>query len=453
VTSFQTSEISFPGCTTFRINPLISSEILKQIERSATTKFVLLILSESKITITQSAFERMSTVAESTEAGIIYSDYFDNDNNNLNPHPLIDYQAGSVPDSFNFGHILFLRKEILSKCINDPEECYRYSGLYSLRLNISLKYPIIRIPEFLYTAEKTGLNYNQFDYVDSKNRIVQVEMEQVFTKYLKRINAFIKQSFQELDLCSESFKNEVSVIIPVKNRVKTVSDAVNSALKQKTNFPFNVIVINNHSADGTTEALSVISQSNKNLINIIPDAKYHGIGGCWNEGINHDECGRFAIQLDSDDVYYDDNTLQKIVNVFRQEKCAMVIGSYKLSDFEFKPIPPEIIDHREWTAENGMNNALRINGFGAPRGFYTPVLRRNLFPDVSYGEDYAVGLALSRQYKVGRIFEPIYICRRWEGNSDSKLSVEKENYYNYYKDKIRTLEILIRQNLSAGEHV
>ena len=277
-------------------------------------------------------------------------------------------------------------------------------------------------------------------------------MEQAFTDHLKRINAFIKPTGKELNLNSSTFKNEVSVIIPVKNRVRTISDAVKSALNQNTDFPYNLIVVDNHSDDGTAEVLKSLAVSNKNLIHLIPEGVNLEIGGCWNEGIHHVDCGKFAVQLDSDDIYADENTLRKVVNVFRKEKCAMVIGSYKLTDFQYNLIPPGTIDHREWSEKNGLNNALRINGLGAPRAFFTPIIREINFPNVSYGEDYAVGLAISRCYKIGRIYEPVYICRRWEGNSDSFLSIEKENTYNFYKDKIRTLEILIRQNLNTGEH-
>ena len=277
-------------------------------------------------------------------------------------------------------------------------------------------------------------------------------MEQVFTNYLKRTHSFIRPDFNKIDLYKPVFDNEVSVIIPVKDRVRTISDAINSAINQNTDFPFNVIVVDNKSTDGTTDILRELSVLNNNLVHIIPAGENLGIGGCWNEGIHHSECGRFAVQLDSDDIYSDEKSLQKIVNVFRKEKCAMVIGSYKLTDFEFNIIPPGIIDHKEWTEENGCNNALRINGFGAPRAFFTPIVREINFPDVSYGEDYAVGLAISRRYKIGRIYEPIYICRRWEGNSDSCLSIEKENSNNNYKDKVRTLEIFARENLNTGEY-
>jgi hypothetical protein len=420
--------------------------------RSANSEFILLIISESEIELGQYAYERISSLAYAFNSGIIYSDYFDKENDLLTPHSLIDYQTGSVRDNFNFGHIMFFKKDIFSEAVNELKDGDKYSGLYSLRLNISIKYPIIRIPEYLYSATGNRISEKHFEYVDSKNKDVQIEMEEVFTDYLKRINAFIKSPVDDLDLYSQDFKNEVSVIIPVKNRIRTISEAINSALSQKGNFSFNLIVVDNHSDDGTTEVLKTLAKSNKNLIHVIPGGINLGIGGCWNEGINHADCGRFAVQLDSDDIYSDDNTLQKIVDIFRKEKCAMVIGSYKLTDFQYNPIPPGIIDHREWTKENGFNNALRINGLGAPRAFFTPIIKEITFPNVSYGEDYAAGLAISRCYKIGRIYEPIYICRRWEGNSDSFLSIEKENTYNFYKDKIRTLEILIRQHLNAGEH-
>jgi hypothetical protein len=446
------TEFGFPNCTVIKINPLTSCKTLKQINKTATTEFLLLIISESELEFGSYAYKRIASLAGSINSGIIYSDYFDNENNLMTPHPLIDYQPGSIRDNFNFGYIMFFRKNIFSEVAEGLNDKYKYAGLYSLRLNISTKYPIIRIPEYLYSVAGNTSSENQFGYVDSRNKNVQVEMEEVFTDYLEKINALVRPPIKEVDLYSINFKNEVSVIIPLKNRVRTISDAINSALSQKCDFPFNIIVVDNHSDDGTTEALDFIAKSNKNIIHLIPTAINLGIGGCWNEGINHGDCGRFAVQLDSDDIYSDEFTLQKIVNVFRKEKCAMVIGSYKLTDFEFNTIPPGIIDHREWTAANGLNNALRINGFGAPRAFYTPIIREINFPNVSYGEDYAVGLAISRQYKSVRIYEPIYICRRWEGNSDSKLSIEKENCYNFYKDKIRTLEIIIRTQLNKSKH-
>jgi glycosyltransferase involved in cell wall biosynthesis len=446
------SEINFPNCNVYKIDPLCSSETLIRIDKSATSEFILLIISESEIELGQFEYERISGLSQTLNAGIIYSDYFDYENDFLTPHQLIEYQTGSVRDNFNFGHILFFRKNIFAEAVNGLNANYKYAGLYGLRLNVSIKYPIIRIPEYLYSTRGKKIDENQFDYVDSKNKEVQTEMEEAFTEYLKRISALLSPHTDDLDLYGLDFKYEVSVIIPVKNRVRTIIEAVNSALGQKCNFPFNIIVVDNHSDDGTTEALSLLAKERNNLIHLIPLRLDLGIGGCWNEGISHPDCGRFVIQLDSDDIYSDDNTLQKVVNKFREEKCAMVIGSYKLTDFQYNLIPPGIIDHREWTEKNGLNNALRINGLGAPRAFFTPIIRTIKFPNVSYGEDYAAVLAIIRSYKIGRIYEPIYICRRWEGNSDSLLSIEKENSYNFYKDKIRTIEILIRQKLNSKIH-
>jgi glycosyltransferase involved in cell wall biosynthesis len=240
---------------------------------------------------------------------------------------------------------------------------------------------------------------------------------------------------------------EASVIIPVRNRVRTIEDAVRSALDQETNFKYNVIVVDNHSTDGTTDILNHFHH-NERLVHIIPERDDLGIGGCWDLAINHPKCGRFAVQLDSDDLYSGPDTLQKIVDKFYEEQCGMVIGSYRMTDFQLNTLPPGVIDHKEWTDENGHNNALRVNGLGAPRAFYTPLLRSIGMPNVSYGEDYAVGLAISRNYHIGRIYEPVYLCRRWEGNSDSSLSIEKLNANNTYKDSIRTREFIIRQSIS-----
>jgi hypothetical protein len=445
--------LNLPECTAFKIDSICSSETLINISNSAKSKFILLIISESEIALMPYAYERISDLANLCKAGIVYTDYIDINNNKPSPHSLIDYQFGSVRDNFNFGHLMFFRNDVFSEALKELNKEYKYAALYSLRLYISSKYPIIRIPEFLYTSVGKPEMEKQFAYVDSKNRDVQIEMETAFTDYLKRISAFIKPFRNRLDLFSESFQNEASVIIPVKNRLRTITEAVYSALSQKTKFPFNVIVVDNYSEDGTTELLKSLAQSNNKLIHLIPSDTNLGIGGCWNTGIHSRECGRFAVQLDSDDIYSDETTLQNIFNVFRNEACAMVIGAYTLTDFQFKLIPPGIIDHSEWTVENGFNNALRINGLGAPRAYFTPILRKINFPNVNYGEDYSVGLAISRNYNIGRIYDPIYICRRWEGNSDAMLSTEKENEFNFYKDKIRTLEILIRQNMKIGKHV
>lgn len=309
---------------------------------------------------------------------------------------------------------------------------------------------MVKLNEYTYTVEENDVRKSgekQFDYVNPKNREVQIEMEKAATDHLKKINSYLSvKNFKEIIFENQNFPCEASIVIPVKNRVKTISSAVESALNQKTDFKYNVIVVDNFSNDGTTEILRNIAERDNRLVHLIPDRKDLLIGGCWNLAVHNENCGKFAVQLDSDDLYKDENTLQKIVDKFYEEKCSMVIGSYILTDFNLEEIPPGLIDHKEWTQENGPNNALRINGLGAPRAFYTPVLRRIEIPNVSYGEDYFLGLTISREYKIGRIFEPLYICRRWEGNTDSALSIEKINENNYYKDTLRTNEIIERKN-------
>jgi hypothetical protein len=356
-------------------------------------------------------------------------------------------------DDFNFGYVLFYNTEAFKNAAETTKKKYKYAGLYNTRLKISQNYNIIRIPEYLYSTvesdvRKTGVK--QFDYVDPKNRDLQIEMEHSVTEHLKAIGAYLKPEFDRIKLDEGNFEIEASVIIPVKNRVKTISDAIDSVLKQKTDFEFNLFVVDNYSNDGTTEKVNEYTKKDRRVILITPERKDLGIGGCWNEGVHHDNCGKFAVQLDSDDIYADANTLQKIVNTFRKEKCAMVIGSYKITNFNLEEIPPGLIDHKEWTADNGRNNALRINGLGAPRAFYTPIIRKYKIPNVSYGEDYALGLMISRNYQIGRIYEAVYMCRRWEGNTDAALDVPKLNAHNVYKDRIRTIEVLARKRKNAG---
>jgi glycosyltransferase involved in cell wall biosynthesis len=333
------------------------------------------------------------------------------------------------------------------------ENNFLHAGMYDLRLKISQFHKLIHIPELLYTEiepdiRKTG--EKQFDYVDPRNRAVQIEMEAACTDHLKRVKAWLQPVFKSIGFESQHFEYEASVIIPVKNRVKTIGDAVKSVLSLDAPFPFNLIIIDNYSSDGTTELIETFAKADKRVVHIIPERKDLGIGGCWNEGIFHDKCGKFAIQLDSDDLYIDNSVIKKIVDAFYKQQCAMVIGSYKMVNFNLEDIPPGLIDHREWSPENGRNNALRINGLGAPRAFYTPVFRTIRVPNVSYGEDYAVGLAISRHYQIGRIYEPLYLCRRWDENSDAALDVNKSNAHNLYKDKIRTIELFARQLLITG---
>ena len=430
------------------VDEIASSQSIRKISEQVKTDYVLLITKDTKIDFGSYSLERFLNVAKNTGAGIVYSDYYEIKENKLSKHPVIEYQLGSLRDDFNFGPVLLIKTEALKKAVSNFTYDFRFAGFYDLRLIISQDYPIIRIQEFLYTAIETDNRKSgekQFDYVDPKNRQVQLEMEKAVTNHLKRINAFLEPAFEPIVIDKNDFDIEASVIIPVRDRAKTIGDAIESVLKQSADFNFNLIIVDNHSTDGTTDVIKQAASKDKRIIHIIPERKDLQIGGCWNEGIMNENCGRYSIQLDSDDIYANENTLQKIVDTFKNEKCAMVIGSYKLTDFELNEIPPGLIDHKEWTPDNGKNNALRINGLGAPRAFYTPVLRKIKIPNVSYGEDYAVGLEISRNYQIGRIYDPIYLCRRWDGNSDAALDVEKVNSNNFYKDKIRTIEVLARQ--------
>ena len=430
------------------------SETIRQILETVSTPFILFINGSRQLEITEEAILNFVGEAGSSGSGWIYSDYYERQNGKLILHPLIDFQQGSVRDDFDFGYCSLIRTDIAKKYLQNPviqQTKLLYSGLYDLRLLISRYSNITKVAEPLYSVDmkpnEQSVN-NMFAYVDPRNRGVQIEMEKVFIKHLKEINAFIPAERKKSVSFNKTFRFESSVVIPVKNRVNTISDAISSALHQQCYFSFNVVVVDNHSTDGTAEKIKSIASKDDRIIHIIPEKTDLGIGGCWNEAIIHPDCGKFAVQLDSDDLYSDEDTLQKIIDKFYEESCAMVIGSYKLTDFNLKEIPPGVIDHSEWTDENGHNNALRINGLGAPRAFYTPVIREIKFPDVSYGEDYAVGLAISRQYKVGRIYEPIYLCRRWEGNTDASLSIEKQNANNLFKDSLRTKEIQLRQKMN-----
>ena len=436
---------ALPGCEYLSVKGFYSTDTMKTIAANANTEYTLFYLKQTPLKLGLYALERMVQIMENDKKnGIVYADHYQLINGELKQAPVIDYQLGSVRDDFDFGSMLLFSSSAFTKIADALREEYKYAGLYAMRLFISYKYSIVHINEYLYTEIETDTRKSgekQFDYVNPKNREVQIEMEAACTEYLKCIDAyFMPTSSRPVNLHSENFEFEASVIIPVRNRAHTIRDAVNSALNQRTTFSFNIIVIDNHSTDGTTEILQELS-SDKRLIHIIPQEHDLGIGGCWNKGICHEKCGKFAIQLDSDDLYKDESTLQKIVDTFYKESCAMVIGTYLMTDFQLNEIPPGIIDHKEWTPENGKNNALRINGLGAPRAFYTPILRDIKLPNTSYGEDYAIGLRISREYKIGRIYDVIYLCRRWEGNSDAALSTEKVNRNNFYKDRIRTWEI------------
>jgi hypothetical protein len=416
------------------------------------TDYVLLYSKSFPLDPGKFALKRMIRVCTSAGAGMIYSDYFENREGRLSPNPVIDYQEGSLRDDFNFGSLVIYRAAAFRDACKRMKLQYRYAGLYDLRLKVSQKHRLVHIPELLYTevepdTRKSG--EKQFDYVDPRNRTVQLEMENACTDHLKKIKAWLKPDFKKIRFGSGKFEYEASVIIPVKNRSRTIADAIESVLSQQAQFRFNLIVVDNFSTDGTTEIIRSFASKDKRVLHFIPERKDLGIGGCWNEAIMHKKCGKFAIQLDSDDLYIDRNVISRIVAAFYSQQCAMVIGSYKMVNFRLEDIPPGLIDHREWTPENGRNNALRINGLGAPRAFYTPVLREILVPNVSYGEDYAVGLAISRNYKIGRIYEPLYLCRRWEDNSDAALDVNKLNANNLYKDRIRTIELLARKKLKS----
>jgi hypothetical protein len=435
------------GCETIQTDSLQSSVTVAKIAEKSDTPYTLIYTKDSSLEMGQFALERFCAIAEDTRAGLVYSDYYEIKNGVRAAHPVIDYQEGSLRDDFNFGSVLFYNADYLKKAVAETDAEYLFAGLYNLRLKVSQQAELVHINEYLYTeveldTRKSG--EKQFDYVDPRNRAVQVEMETACTDHLKQIDGYLEPEFKTIAFGERFFPVDASVIIPVKNRVKTIGDAIRSVLIQKTSFPFNLIIIDNYSNDGTSELIEEFAKTDGKVVHIIPERNDLGIGGCWNEGVHDSRCGKFAVQLDSDDVYQDENTLQKIVDAFYEQNCAMVIGSYTMTNFAMETIAPGLIDHKEWTPENGRNNALRINGLGAPRAFYTPVLREIKVPNTSYGEDYALGLRISREYQIGRIYDSVYLCRRWDENSDASLDVVKMNGHNLYKDKIRTVELKAR---------
>ena len=442
------------GCEIIEIDHIQSTQTVERIADKSKANFTLIYQKSTVLQLGYFALERMIKIADDTNAGMVYADYIAITNGEKRNNPVIDYQKGSLRDDFNFGSLMLYNSTALKNAAKRmKKDSYNFAGLYDLRLKVSQKHELVHINEYLYTeieedTRKSGEKI--FDYVDPKNRKVQIEMEQACTQHLKDVHAYLEPDFEAIAFDKEDFEFEASVIIPVRNRIKTVKDAIESVLIQKTDFKFNLIVVDNHSTDGTTEALRQFAKQDPRVIHIIPTRNDLGIGGCWNMGVHHDKCGKFSVQLDSDDVYSDENTLQKIVDAFYEQNCAMVVGSYEMKDFDMNTIPPGIIDHKEWTPENGRNNALRINGLGAPRAFYTPVLRDIKVPNTSYGEDYALGLNISRTYQIGRIYDVLYLCRRWEGNSDASLDVVKMNEHNTYKDRIRTWELLARQKDSLA---
>jgi hypothetical protein len=443
-------EFDFKGVSVVRSSGFASTKAVKKMGLLANADFVLLYTKSHQLDLGRFALQRMIQVCEASGAGMVYSDYYENKDGHFAPHPVIDYQEGSLRDDFNFGSLMLFDAHAFRDACAGMERDFKSAGLYDLRLKVSQKYRLVHLPELLYTEVESDLRKSgekQFDYVDPKNREVQIEMEIACTDHLKAVKAFLKPDFSKIRFDEGSFDFEASVIIPVRNRVKTLGDAISSVLSQKCSFRFNLIIIDNHSSDGTTELIREYSAKDFRIVHLIPERRDLGIGGCWNEGIFDKNCGRFAIQLDSDDLYIDNNVINRIVEAFYSQQCAMVVGSYKMVNFNLQDIPPGLIDHKEWTPDNGRNNALRINGLGAPRAFYTPVLREIRIPNTSYGEDYAVGLAISRYYQIGRIMEPLYLCRRWDENSDASLDVGKMNAHNSYKDKIRTIEFIARKNL------
>ncbi len=425
------------------------SDFWKNLLDNATAEYTAVVTKVCALDFVPDALKRFCRVAEATQCDMLYSDYRQRHETTVVDKPTIDYQWGSVRDDFDFGSVLVFRTETLKTVVRQTETAYAYAALYDVRLRLSLSKLPVRINETLYTESTIDTRTSgekQFDYVDPKNRAVQLEMEQAFTAFLKKCGAYLAPEFSDVDFDAYCFATEATVLIPVRNRVKTIEDAIQSVLKQQTSFAFNLMVVDNHSTDGTSAIVARYAASDARVKHLQPERADLGIGGCWAYGVNHADCGRFVVQLDSDDVYSDEFTLQKIVDAFRRERCAMVIGSYTITDFEMNTIPPGLIDHSEWTEANGRNNALRINGLGAPRAFFTPVLRAIGIPNTSYGEDYALGLQISRHYKIGRIYESLYLCRRWHDNTDASLSVEKINANNAYKDKLRTIEMLARQH-------
>ena len=475
-------------------NPF-QTKVLRQMGEQTDTSYILLYTKRFELSLGYHALTRLITIAEDTEASMVYADHRQQlPTGEIQARPLIDYQLGSVRDDFDFGSLLLLRTaDVQAYFDQERQREYQYAGLYDLRLFLSRRMLPVHVSEPLYTEVETDMRLSgekQFDYVDPRNRARQIEMERACTRHLKAIGALLApDEFDEIKFDTEDFPVEATVVIPVRNRVRTIEDAIRSVLKQETTFPFNLIVVDNHSDDGTSAVIDSIMENGEwtmddgqwkmengqwtmdngkwemdsgpistaassmstihcPLIHLIPSRDDLGIGGCWNLAVHHPMCGRFVVQLDSDDLYSGTDTLQRIVDAFREQRAAMVIGSYRMTNFQLETLPPGLIDHREWTPQNGRNNALRINGLGAPRAFYTPVLRKIQIPNTSYGEDYALGLMIGRRYRIGRIFDELYLCRRWEGNSDAALSTEKVNKNNLYKDQLRTTEILARQALN-----
>ena len=451
-------DVNIDGATTLSAPTFYGSEMMKVVARNVTADYFLFVHPKA-VSLGYQALERMCSIAKGTAPAMIYSDNYSEQNGQLVKKPKIDLSLGGVRDDFDFGSVQLVSTSQLRESLDEhPDSEWTYAGWYELTLNMLRKkcqHSVLHLREYLYTETEVDFRKSgekQFDYVNPKNREVQIEMEKVCTEHLKRIGAYISSdTIADVNLEGSQFDVEASVIIPVRNRAKTIADAVQSALSQQTSFKYNVIVVDNHSTDGTGDIVRKIAVDEKRCILITPERNDLGIGGCWSLAFNDERCGKFAVQLDSDDLYSSPQTLQQIVDKFYAERCAMVIGSYRMCNFKLETLPPGIIDHKEWTDENGRNNALRINGLGAPRAFFTPLLRQNGMPNTSYGEDYALGLAFSRNYRIGRIYDELYLCRRWEGNSDAALTPEQVNTNNQYKDLLRTMEIIERQRLNNNK--
>lgn len=430
------------------MQPRTDTESVRRVAVSSAAAYTLIYTRPTELKWVHYGLERMVQVAEATGADMVYADHFNGDA----PAPVIDYQQGSLRDDFDFGGVQLYRTSALRDAVARMSSDYQFAGLYDLRLKVSQRGSIVHIPEFLYYEIDTDTRRSGeklFDYVDPRNRAVQIEMEQACTAHLKAVGAYLAPGcFKDIDLRSGDFEYEASVVIPCRNRVRTIADAIRSALGQRTSFPYNVIVVDDNSTDGTVEEILKFKDDPR-LVYVAQDPTWHAIGGNWNAALHHPKCGRFALQLDSDDMYSGPDTVQRFVDAFYAQDCAMVVGTYRITDFALNEIPPGVIDHREWTPENGRNNALRINGLGAPRGFYTPLAREINFPPTKYGEDYAVALRISREYRIGRIYDVMYCCRRWDDNSDAALPVAKVNENNTYKDRIRTWELEARQKMLA----
>ena len=450
------------GCEMLKVNNLTSTATIKAIAEHSDACVTLLYTKYVTLKFAPFAIERFVKILADTQSGMVYADHYNVTDKGADKAPVIDYQMGSLRDDFDFGSVMVFCAECFKKAAAAMKATYEHAGLYDLRLKLSQRCAITHINEFLYSdveldTRKSGEKI--FDYVDPRNRGRQIEMEAACTEHLKEIGGYLAPTkvvdgkevpnFKHIEFDHDKFEVEATVMIPVRNRIRTIRDAIDSVLRQKANFKFNLMVVDNFSTDGTREAIA--AYDDPRLIHIIADYYDMGIGGYWNLAAHHEKAGKFVVQLDSDDMYKGENTLQTMVNAFYEQNVAMVVGTYLMTDINCNPIPPGVIDHKEWTPENGRNNALRINGLGAPRAFYTPVLREVMLPNTSYGEDYALGLNISRTYQIGRVYEPVYLCRRWDDNSDANVDVVKMNNNNLYKDRMRTWELMARIAMNKKE--